>query len=88
MDIARLTAIHCSTVQCTVGLLTLHFSRGTSPSPSPSPSPSCTSSLPPRPPRCPPQTSSSARPLVKKKASLCLLRLFRKNPDIINLDTW
>ncbi|CAI5537634.1 unnamed protein product [Closterium sp. Naga37s-1] len=32
--------------------------------------------------------SSSARPLVKKKAALCLLRLFRKNPDIISTDTW
>ncbi|CAI7839395.1 unnamed protein product [Closterium sp. NIES-53] len=43
---------------------------------------------------CPPsahthwQLSSSARPLVKKKAALCLLRLFRKNPDIISTDTW
>ncbi|CAI7821232.1 unnamed protein product [Closterium sp. NIES-54] len=42
---------------------------------------------------CPPsahthwQLSSSARPLVKKKAALCLLRLFRKNPDIISTDT-
>ncbi|GJY57916.1 AP-2 complex subunit alpha-1-like protein [Tanacetum coccineum] len=32
--------------------------------------------------------SSSCRPLVRKKAALCLLRLFRKNPDIINVDTW
>ncbi|CAH2072143.1 unnamed protein product [Thlaspi arvense] len=30
--------------------------------------------------------SSSCRPLVRKKAALCLLRLFRKNPDAINVD--
>ncbi|KAF2539158.1 hypothetical protein F2Q68_00022204, partial [Brassica cretica] len=28
------------------------------------------------------------RPLVRKKAALCLLRLFRKNPDAINVDGW
>ncbi|CAH2072142.1 unnamed protein product [Thlaspi arvense] len=32
--------------------------------------------------------SSSCRPLVRKKAALCLLRLFRKNPDAINVDGW
>ncbi|XP_076887222.1 AP-2 complex subunit alpha-2-like [Bidens hawaiensis] len=32
--------------------------------------------------------SSSCRPLVKKKAALCLLRLFRKNPDVVNVDGW
>ncbi|CAN8252601.1 unnamed protein product [Cochlearia groenlandica] len=32
--------------------------------------------------------SSSCRPLVRKKAALCLLRLFRKNPDAINADGW
>ncbi|KAJ0476327.1 putative adaptor protein complex AP-2, alpha subunit [Helianthus annuus] len=32
--------------------------------------------------------SSSCRPLVRKKAALCLLRLFRKNPDILNVDGW
>ncbi|XP_010454540.1 PREDICTED: AP-2 complex subunit alpha-2-like [Camelina sativa] len=32
--------------------------------------------------------SSSCRPLVRKKAALCLLRLFRKNPDAVNVDGW
>ncbi|XP_011005769.1 PREDICTED: AP-2 complex subunit alpha-1-like [Populus euphratica] len=32
--------------------------------------------------------SSSCRPLVRKKAALCLLRLYRKNPDVINIDGW
>ncbi|CAH9070925.1 unnamed protein product [Cuscuta europaea] len=32
--------------------------------------------------------SSSCRPLVRKKAGLCLLRLFRKNPDAVNVDGW
>ncbi|XWS28631.1 hypothetical protein CRYUN_Cryun25bG0087400 [Craigia yunnanensis] len=32
--------------------------------------------------------SSSCRPLVLKKAALCLLRLFRKNPDVVNVDGW
>ncbi|KAI5065138.1 hypothetical protein GOP47_0019833 [Adiantum capillus-veneris] len=32
--------------------------------------------------------SSSCRPVVRKKAALCLLRLFRKNPDVVNVDGW
>ncbi|XP_073158495.1 AP-2 complex subunit alpha-1-like [Henckelia pumila] len=32
--------------------------------------------------------SSSVRPLVRKKAALCLLRLYRKNPDVMNVDGW
>ncbi|XWS73975.1 hypothetical protein CRYUN_Cryun02cG0175500 [Craigia yunnanensis] len=32
--------------------------------------------------------SSSCRPLVRKKAALCLLRLFRKNQDVVNVDGW
>ncbi|CAN6692237.1 unnamed protein product [Malus baccata var. baccata] len=32
--------------------------------------------------------SSSYRPLVRKKAALCLLRLYRKNPDVVNVDGW
>ncbi|KAL9252777.1 AP-2 complex subunit alpha-2-like protein [Drosera capensis] len=32
--------------------------------------------------------SSSCRPLVRKKAALCLLRLFRKNADVVNVDGW
>ncbi|XP_074573018.1 AP-2 complex subunit alpha-1-like [Curcuma longa] len=32
--------------------------------------------------------SSSCRPLVRKKAALCLLRLYRKNPDVVNSDGW
>ena len=34
------------------------------------------------------QLSNSCRPLVRKKAALCLLRLFRKNPDVVNVDGW
>jgi hypothetical protein len=25
---------------------------------------------------------------VRKKAALCLLRLYRKNPDVVNIDGW
>ncbi|KAH7668349.1 Adaptor protein complex AP-2 alpha subunit protein [Dioscorea alata] len=32
--------------------------------------------------------SSSCRPLVRKKAGLCLLRLYRKNADVVNIDGW
>lgn len=32
--------------------------------------------------------SNSCRPLVRKKAALCLLRLYRKNPDVVNVDGW
>ncbi|XP_057472388.1 AP-2 complex subunit alpha-1-like isoform X3 [Actinidia eriantha] len=32
--------------------------------------------------------SSSCRPLVRKKAALCLLRLYRKNPDVVIVDGW
>ncbi|KAL0370146.1 UNVERIFIED_CONTAM: AP-2 complex subunit alpha-1 [Sesamum angustifolium] len=32
--------------------------------------------------------SSSCRPLVRKKAALCLLRLYRKNPDVVTVDGW
>ncbi|BBN03404.1 AP-2 complex subunit alpha [Marchantia polymorpha subsp. ruderalis] len=32
--------------------------------------------------------SSTCRPLVRKKAALCLLRLYRKNPDVVNVDGW
>ncbi|KAG8371211.1 hypothetical protein BUALT_Bualt13G0063700 [Buddleja alternifolia] len=32
--------------------------------------------------------SSSCRPLVRKKAALCLLCLYRKNPDVVNVDGW
>lgn len=32
--------------------------------------------------------SSGCRPLVRKKAALCLLRLYRKNPDVVNVDGW
>ncbi|ERN13229.1 AP-2 complex subunit alpha-1 [Amborella trichopoda] len=32
--------------------------------------------------------SSSCRPLVRKKAALCLLRLYRKNSDVVNVDGW
>jgi len=32
--------------------------------------------------------SNASRPVVKKKAALCLLRLYRKNPDIISADLW
>ena len=32
--------------------------------------------------------NSSCRPVVRKKAALCLLRLYRKNPDTVQADTW
>ncbi|XP_044483032.1 AP-2 complex subunit alpha-1-like isoform X2 [Mangifera indica] len=32
--------------------------------------------------------SSSCRPLVRKKAALCLVRLYRKIPDAVNIDGW
>ncbi|KAJ7297615.1 hypothetical protein O6H91_Y045300 [Diphasiastrum complanatum] len=32
--------------------------------------------------------SSSCRPLVRKKAALCLLRLYRKNADVVNVEGW
>ncbi|KAH7655789.1 Clathrin/coatomer adaptor adaptin-like N-terminal protein [Dioscorea alata] len=32
--------------------------------------------------------SSSCRPLVRKKAGLCLLRLYMKNADVVNIDGW
>jgi vesicle coat complex subunit len=32
--------------------------------------------------------SNSCRPLVRKKAALCLLRLYRKNPDVVNVEGW
>jgi AP-2 complex subunit alpha len=32
--------------------------------------------------------SSSVRPVVRKKAALCLLRLFRRNPDVLNKEDW
>ncbi|KAG0560112.1 hypothetical protein KC19_10G155200 [Ceratodon purpureus] len=32
--------------------------------------------------------SNSCRPVVRKKAALCLLRLYRKNPDVVNVDGW
>jgi len=32
--------------------------------------------------------SNSCRPLVRKKAALCLLRLYRKNSDVVNVDGW
>ncbi|XP_024401232.1 AP-2 complex subunit alpha-2 isoform X2 [Physcomitrium patens] len=32
--------------------------------------------------------SNSCRPIVRKKAALCLLRLYRKNPDAVNVDGW
>eukprot|EP00898_Chlorokybus_atmophyticus_P005519 jgi/Chlat1/5969/Chrsp4S06181 len=32
--------------------------------------------------------SASARPIVRKKAALCLLRLHRRNPEILTPDTW
>ncbi|KAF9601163.1 hypothetical protein IFM89_017111 [Coptis chinensis] len=32
--------------------------------------------------------SSSCRPLVRKKVALCLLPLFRKNPDVVNVEGW
>ena len=33
-------------------------------------------------------TNSTVRPVVRKKAALCLLRLYRKNPDSILADSW
>jgi len=33
-------------------------------------------------------TNPSVRPIVRKKAALCLLRLFRKNKEILVADTW
>ncbi|KAG8073123.1 hypothetical protein GUJ93_ZPchr0006g41796 [Zizania palustris] len=32
--------------------------------------------------------SSSCRPVVRKKAALCLLRLYRRNTDVLNIDGW
>ena len=32
--------------------------------------------------------SSTSRPLVRKKAALCLLRLYRKNPDVLSVEQW
>lgn len=32
--------------------------------------------------------SNGPRPLVRKKAALCLLRLYRKNPDVVNVEGW
>lgn len=32
--------------------------------------------------------STSVRNVVRKKAALCLLRLYRKNPDVVNNDGW
>lgn len=32
--------------------------------------------------------SSTVRPIVRKKAALCLLRLFRKNKEILVPETW
>ncbi|CAL5189132.1 unnamed protein product [Lathyrus oleraceus] len=32
--------------------------------------------------------SSSYRPLVRKKVALCLLRPYRKNLDVVNVDGW
>jgi len=32
--------------------------------------------------------NSSCRPVVRKKAALCLLRLYRKNPDAVLADAW
>ena len=32
--------------------------------------------------------TSAVRPIVRKKAALCLLRLFRRNPDVLNKDEW
>ncbi len=34
------------------------------------------------------QVSNTCRPLVRKKAALCLLRLYRKNPDVVNVEGW
>ena len=32
--------------------------------------------------------STTVRPIVRKKAALCLLRLYRKNPDTLNVEEW
>jgi AP-2 complex subunit alpha len=32
--------------------------------------------------------SGTVRPVIRKKAALCLLRLFRRNPDVLNKDEW
>ena len=32
--------------------------------------------------------SGTVRPVVRKKAALCLLRLYRRNPDALNKDDW
>jgi AP-2 complex subunit alpha len=32
--------------------------------------------------------TGAVRPIVRKKAALCLLRLFRRNPDVLNKDEW
>eukprot|EP00897_Mesotaenium_endlicherianum_P000511 jgi/Mesen1/10460/ME000082S09968 len=32
--------------------------------------------------------SSTVRPLVRKKAALCLLRLYRKNADVVTIEGW
>ncbi|XP_024540037.1 AP-2 complex subunit alpha-1-like isoform X1 [Selaginella moellendorffii] len=34
------------------------------------------------------QVSGSCRPLVRKKAILCLLHIYRKHPEVIQLDIW
>jgi len=32
--------------------------------------------------------SSSSRPIVRKKAAICLLRLFRSNPEVLVAESW
>ena len=32
--------------------------------------------------------TGTVRPVVRKKAALCLLRLFRRNPDVLNKEEW
>jgi AP-2 complex subunit alpha len=32
--------------------------------------------------------SGTVRPIIRKKAALCLLRLYRRNPDVLNKDDW
>jgi hypothetical protein len=32
--------------------------------------------------------TGAVRPIVRKKAALCLLRLFRRNPDVLNMEEW
>lgn len=32
--------------------------------------------------------TGAVRPIVRKKAALCLLRLFRRNPDVLNKEEW